>query len=59
MKNVNGIKPSYVEVWEYLCKRISSNAFSSIHPILKIAKIIFSYKNLRLFYEGLQDNNIY
>jgi len=44
IKNVNGIRPSYVEVWEYLCNRRSSNDCSSFHRIWKLAKIIFSYQ---------------
>jgi len=37
LKDINSIKPSYVEVCEYLCNRISSNVCSSIHRNLKLA----------------------
>ena len=48
-KNINNIEPSYVELWEYLCYRISSNVCSSIHRNLKLPRIIFSYQNIACF----------
>jgi len=53
LKDINSIKPPYVEVWEYLCNRISSNVCSSIHRNLKLARIIFSYTKHCLFHKCL------
>jgi len=49
IKNINSTKPTYVEVWEYLCDRMSSNVSSSIHRNLKLAKLHFHVKIFACF----------